>query len=257
MDIDDKLVIARLEDKINLSKTRNKIVNTEFLSLYQKEIIKKELNKRKLENYFFFGGYEGAEGEILVIYPEKLGRDFALANVEDIIKGVRIILPKETVGKYSHREYLGSVMQTGLNRNRIGDIIVHEAEAYIVVLKENSKYIVDFLKGITRFSKASIEEIDYTEIKVKEPKFEEITAVISSMRLDNIVSELAKVSRSKAEELLSDEKVFVNAKCETKDSKIIKENDVLAIRGKGKFIINKVVGSNKKGKTIVEVKKYK
>ncbi len=257
MDIEDKLVIAKLEDKIKLSKTRNKIVNTEFLSLYQKEIIKKELNKRKLENYFFFGGYDGAEGEILVIYPEKLGRDFAWANVKNIIKGVRITLPKETVGKYTHREYLGSVMQTGLNRNRIGDIIVHEAEAYIVVLEENAKYIVDFLKSITRFSKANIEEIDYTEIKVREPEFEKITAVISSMRLDNIVSELAKVSRSKAEELLSEEKVFVNAKCETKDSKIIKENDVLAIRGKGKFIINKVVGNNKKGKTIVEIKKYK
>ena len=60
MDIEDKLVIAKLEDKINLSKIRNKIVNTEFLSLYQKEIVQRELNKKKLKNYFFFGGYDGA-----------------------------------------------------------------------------------------------------------------------------------------------------------------------------------------------------
>lgn len=148
-------------------------------------------------------------------------------------------------------------MQTGLNRNRIGDIIVHEEEAYIVVLKENAKYIVDFLKDITRFNKANIEEIDYTEIKVKEPEFEEITVTISSMRLDNIVAELAKISRSKAEELLSEEKVFINSKCETKATKIVKERDILAIRGKGKFLISTIIGSNKKGKTIVEIKKYK
>lgn len=257
MDIEDKLIIARLQDKIKLSKTRNKIVNTEFLSIYQKEIIKKELNKNKIQNYFFFGGYDGAEGEILVIYPEKLDRDFALANLKDILKVVRIKLPKEVIGKYSHREYLGSVMQTGLNRNRIGDIIVHDTEAYIVVLNENAEYIADFLKGNARFGKANIEAIDYTEIKVKKPEFEEFTITISSMRLDNIVSEIAKVSRSKSEKMLSEEKVFVNAKCEMKGSKLIDEKDILVVRGKGKFVIDKVIGSNKKGKVVVEIKKYK
>lgn len=257
MDIEDKLIIAKLKDKIKLSKTRNKIVNTKFLTVYQKEIIQKELNKIKLKNYFFFGGYDEAEGEILVIYPEKLGLDIAKGNLENIISAVEIKLPKDLVGKYTHREYLGSVMQTGLNRNRIGDIIVHKETAYIVVLKENTAYVVDFLKGLTKFSKAEVEEINCDKIKVKRPEFDIITVTISSMRLDNIVSELAKVSRSKSEELISEEKVFVNSKCEIKVSKQIKEKDILAIRGKGKFIIDKVAGNNKKGKIIVDIKKYK
>lgn len=257
MNIEDKLIIAKLEDKINLSKTRNKIVNTEFLTIYQKEIIEKELNKIKLKNYFFFGGYDEAEGNILIIYPEKLGLDIAKNNLKNIIGAVEIKLPKELVGKYTHREYLGAVMQTGLNRNRIGDIIVHKEMAYIVVLKENAAYIVDFLKGLTKFSKAKVEEISYDKIKVKKPEFNIITVTISSMRLDNIVSELTKVSRARSEELISEEKVFINSKCNTKVSKEIKEKDILAIRGKGKFIIDKVVGNNKKGKIILEVKKYK
>ena len=77
------------------------------------------------------------------------------------------------------------------------------------------------------------------------------------MRLDNIISEIARVSRGKSEEILSQEKVFINSKIETKSSKIIKEKEILAIRGKGKFIIDSVAGSNKKGKSIVIVKKYK
>lgn len=257
MDIEDKLIIAKLKDKISLSKTRNKIVNTEFLTIYQKEIIQKELNKSGLKNYFFFGGYDDAEGKMLIIYPEKLGLDIAKNNLGNIISTVEIKLPKELVGKYTHREYLGTVMQTGLNRNRIGDIIVHKEMAYIVVLKENAAYIVDFLKGLTRFSKAEVKEISYDKIKVKEPEFDIITATISSMRLDNIVSELAKISRAKSEELILEEKVFVNSKCEIKVSKEIKEKDILAIRGRGKFIIDKVAGNNKKGKIIVEIKKYK
>ena len=57
--------------------------------------------------------------------------------------------------------------------------------------------------------------------------------------------------------MLLGEKVFVNAKCESKASKLINENDVLAIRGTGKFIVSEYVGNNKKGKMMVEMKKYK
>lgn len=255
--IDDKLIIAKLMDKIKICKTRNKIVNTEFLSVYQKEIIQKELNKLKIKNYLFFGGYEGAEAEILVIYPEKYDLEIVRKNLENILKVIKIELPKEVFGKYTHRDYLGMAMKIGLNRDRIGDINVSEKGAYIFVLEENARYIVDSLKDFTRLNKADIEIINYTEAKLKEQEFEEIRISIQSMRIDSIVSELIKTSRNKTNELLLGEKVFVNTKCETKPSKLLKENDILAIRGAGKFIVCECIGNNKKGKMIVEMKKYK
>lgn len=257
MQIEDKLIIAKLMDKIKICKTRNKIVHTEFLSIYEKQIIQKELNRNKIKNYIFFGGYEGAEGEILVIYPEKLGKDIAEKNLDNILKAIKIKLPKELEGKYNHRDYLGCVMKTGLNRNRIGDIIVHEDGAYIIVLKENAEYIAEFLKEIIKFSKSQIEVVEYYEIKTKEIEFEEKQITVASMRLDNIVAETIKISRSKTEELIKAEKVFINTKVETKGTKNVGSGDVLAIRGKGKFIIGEILGNNKKGKMIVEVKKYK
>ena len=257
MENEDKLLIAKTMDKVNISKTRNKILNTEFLTLYQKDLVKRELNKIKFKTYFFFGGYEGAEGEALIIYPEKLGLDITKKNIENIIKVVKINLPKELRGKYTHRDYLGAVMQAGLSRNRIGDIIVHEDKAYIIVLSENANYIVDFLKGISKFAKSKIDIVNYTEIKIKEAEFEELKISVSSMRLDSIISEIVKVSRSKAEILLSEEKIFVNAKYETKGAKLLKENDILAIRGKGKFIIGQIICENRKGRTVISVKKYK
>lgn len=257
MQIEDKLIIAKLMDKIKICKTRNKIVHTEFLSIYEKQIIQKELNRNKIKNYIFFGGYEGAEGEILVIYPEKLGKDIAEKNLDNILKAIKIKLPKELEGKYNHRDYLGCVMKTGLNRNRIGDIIVHEDGAYIIVLKENAEYIAEFLKGIIKFSKSQIEVVEYYEIKTKEIELEEKQITVASMRLDNIVAETIKISRSKTEKLIKEEKVFINTKVETKGAKNVGSGDVLAIRGKGKFIIGEILGNNKKGKIIVEVKKYK
>ena len=255
--IDDKLIIAKLMDKIKICKMRNKIVSTEFLTIYNREIIQKELNKIKFKNYLFFGGYEEAEGRILIIYPEKLNEEIIKNNLNNIIKAIKIELPKELVGKYNHRDYLGTVMQSGLKRDRIGDIIVYEDKAYIFVWNENAQYSKETIKQFVRFNKAKIEVINYEDVEIKEPEFEEIQISISSFRLDNFISEIARISRNKAEELLQNEKIFVNTKLEKKATKLIKENDILAIRGIGKFIISEFIGSNRKGKNVVIVKKYK
>ena len=254
--IEDKLIIAKLMDKIKICKIRNKIMNTEFLTLYQREIIQKELNKIKFKNYLFFGGYDEAESKILIIYPEKLTEDIIKNNLKDLIKAVKIELPKELEDKYNHRDYLGIVMQAGLKRDRIGDIIVHSDKAYIFVLDENAEYIKETLKQFSRFNKANIEIIEYKDIEIKEPEFEEMRITVSSLRLDNLVSEIVKISRSKAEELLKNEKVFLNSKMESKPTISVSKNDILAIRGFGKYVIWEFLGSNKKGKNIVIVKKY-
>lgn len=231
MNTDNKLIVSKLMDKITISKTRNKIVFTEFLTVYEMDIIKKELNRLKLKNYFFHGGYDDAEGKILVIFPEKFDLKIAIDNLSNILKAIKIKLPKEMYGKYTHRDYLGAVMNSGLNRNRIGDILVYDYGAYIIVLEENSKYIADFLSSLSRFSKAKIDVINFQDIEIKEKQFEEIKITASSMRLDNITSELAKISRGKADKILSEEKVFINSRAEIKSTKAVHENDIIAIRG--------------------------
>ena len=56
--IEEKLILAKLQDKIKCCKNRNKIVNTEFLNLYQKNLIQNKLNELKISNYIFHGGFE-------------------------------------------------------------------------------------------------------------------------------------------------------------------------------------------------------
>ena len=264
IELEEKLIIAKLADKIKHSKNNNKIVNTEFLNIHKREILQKELNRLREKNYLFFGGFEDSEYKVLIIYPDKFKEEFteyktsiiAQKSINSIIRAIRIKLPKELFGKYEHRDYLSAVMKFGLVRERIGDIIVHEDGAYILVLRENAEYLKNSLKELIRFRKSEIDIIDIGEIKIRTAEFEDITILINSNRLDNFISEIAKISRSKTDELLDNEKVYLNSKLETKPSKEIREGDIIVIRGKGKFKIDKFQGLNKKGKQIIEIKKY-
>lgn len=255
--LEERLLIAKLTDKIKECKTKNKIVNTEFLNMHQKNIVQKELNRLKEKNYVFFGGYEDAHSEVLVIYPSKFTEEIISDNLENIIKVIRIKLPKELVGKYEHRNYLSAVMMQGLERERIGDIIVHDDEAYIIVLKENAEYLKNSLQNLTRFRKSIIDIIDYTDIKIKPQEFEEFNIKVASNRIDAMVAEIVKTSRNKAEQYIDDKKVSINYQEESKYTRSVKENDVIVIRGKGKFIIDKIGEKNQKGRLTISIKQYK
>lgn len=253
---DEKLIIAKLDDKIRFCKTKNKIVNTEFLNLYQKQIIQKRLNELKIKNYFFDGGFKEAESKILIIYPEKIEEEIVLKSLDNIMNAIKVELPNELNGQYKHGDYLSAIMRLGLVRERIGDIIVYDKEAYIIVLKENAEYIKNSLRDFIRFRKAKIEIIKLEDINSKEPEMQEISIHTNSMRLDNIVSEIAKCSRNKAEELIQNERVSINCKYEYKISKQVKVEDVIIVRGSGKFIVSEVKENPKTKRLIINLKKY-
>ena len=251
----EKLLISKILDKIKFSK--NRIINSEFLNEYQINMVEKELRRIGGTNYFFEGGYENAESKILVAYPDALDENMAKESLNNVLKAIRIELPNEIHGKLNHRDYLGTVMSFGLVRERIGDIIVHEDSAYIIVLEENANYLKSSFEYERRFKKAKISIINVNEIKTKPIKFDEIIISVSSIRLDSVISEVIKTSRKIAQGFLEDEKVSINYSVETKQTKVIKEKDILIIRGKGKFIVDEFLGKNKKGKELIKIQKYK
>ena len=97
---------------------------------------------------------------------------------------------------------------------------------------------------------------EISKIRKQEIKIEEVKIIVPSLRLDNIVSDLAKTSRSKAVQIMEAQRVFVNGKNEIKASKQIKQNDIITIRGKGRFIIKEFTGTTRSGRTVILVEKY-
>lgn len=231
---EEKLLIAKIQDKIRFCKTKNKIVNTDFLQISEVATAKKVLQEEGISNYFFFGGRENADRSILIIYPEKLTEDMAKQNISNIIEVIRITLPNEL--SYEHRDYLSGIMKLGIKREKFGDILVKQNGADVIVLKEISEYLKSGIEELTRFRKSKIEIIDIKEVENVETEFEEMKIIISSNRLDNFVSELARCSRSQAEVIIEEQRVFVNSELSYKTSKKINEGDIITIRGKGKFV---------------------
>lgn len=252
---DEKLILSKVMDKINFCESRNKIQVTDFLDLGQKQLIYNFLNKQKVKNYKFYGGFEEAERVLAVFYPEKLEDLMQNINFNEYIKVIRITLPNENKGKYTHKNYLGALMKLGLKREKIGDIVVDEDGADIIIKEDILKFLITNLSQLTRFQKSKIEEIKLKELRKTIIQKEKMTITVSSMRIDNIVAELAKCSRNKANELLEQERVFVNYEVITKTTKQIKEGDKITIRGKGRFEIKQVLGNTRKGRIMVEIEK--
>lgn len=254
---DEKLILSKVLDKINFCETRNQIQITDFLDLAQQQLIIKFLNLQKQENYILFGGYEEAERKVIIFYPEKLETLIREEKIDfnEWIKVIKITLPNENKGKYEHRNYLGALMKLGIKREKVGDILVDDDGADIIIHKDVLKFLENNLSELIRFQKSKIEEIDLKDLRQVKIEKEEITITVSSMRLDNIVAELAKCSRSKALEYLMQERVFVNFEVVTKQTKEIKELDRITIRGKGRFEIKEIVGNTRKGNIVLKVEK--
>ena len=250
---EDKILLAQVLDKIEFSKQREKIEYTDFLDMYQIALVKTFLKKIEFENYILFGGFENAERNILIIYPEKYNMTMVEKNYSKIIKAIKITLPEEEKGKYSHRNYLGGIVKLGMKREKVGDILVSDDGADILV---NAETLKQELGTLTRFGNSKIEIIELQDVRKPEIKLEEITIIVPSLRLDNFVSDLARTSRSKAVQIIDSERVFINGQNETKASKQVKLGDVITIRGKGRFVVKEFSGSTRSGRTVIKIEKY-
>ena len=250
---EDKILIDKVLDKKNFAKSKNKVSNTLFLNAREQMIISKNVN---LDYSFFYGIIPNAERKILVFYPEKITEELALNIISSIVSVIRIKLPNENKGKYEHKNYLSALMKIGLERERIGDILAYEDGADIIILSQNKDYAITSLRELTRFKKAIIEEIKIENIREKKDVFLEFQIIIPSLRIDNIVSELAKCSRTKACDIIEEERVMINYEIIYKTSKMVQVGDIITIRGKGKFIIDSLVGNTRKENFILLIKKY-
>ncbi len=255
---EDKLLVSKMLDKIEFTIKRNSIEYTDFLDMRQRQLLEKVLKDIKYTNYIAFGGYKMAERTAIITYPEKLEEIFIENRFDynSVFGVIRIVLPNELKGMYAHRNYLSGIIKIGIKREKVGDIITRFDGADIIVLKDAEKYVLDGLKELTRFSKAEFTTAKLSELQVEEPKTEKISIIIPSMRIDSIVSEAIRTSRAKATEVIKEEKVFINHELVVKGSKEVKTNDLITVRGKGRFKVGEILNSTKKGNLVIEIEKY-
>ena len=95
---EDKMCLAQIIDKIEMSRTRGKIECTDFLDMYQVSLAESFLKKNQIQNYKLYGGYPDSERKILIAYPENYTEEMIAKNYSKFLKVVKIELTEEDKG---------------------------------------------------------------------------------------------------------------------------------------------------------------
>lgn len=157
--------------------------------------------------------------------------------------------------RFSHRDFLGALMNLGIDRSTIGDIKVGEKEGYLFCLESIAEYICENLDKVKHTNiKCEIVQ-DMGEIPVEEP--EEMVVLASGERADGVISKVYNMSRSDSLSMFREKKVYLNGRLCENNSRLLKSGETVNVRGYGKFIYEGVNYETKKGKLSLKVKVFK
>ena len=201
---------------------------------------------------FSFGGVEDAERRMLGFSPKHGGfseEDFPITALQITPKS-----KKFSQTDLSHRDYLGSILGLGIERGKLGDILISEDGAVCFAEAEMADYIE---ANLDKVSKTPVIVKKMEKAQVMAPKRTEIRRVtVASMRLDGVLGEALRLSRGKAQTLIHGEKVSVNWSAITSTSYILKTGDMVSARGFGRFRVGEVGGRTKKDRIGLELEMY-
>ncbi len=190
-----------------------------------------------------FGGYESCERAMLRFGSEN---DFGYTEEFPIVCLKIRPLVQKFADDLGHRDFLGALMNLGIERSTLGDIILKDNVGYLFCTETIAPFIIENLTRIRHTSVLCEETLEIPVIKTEDLSEEKIQ--ISSERIDSVVSKVYHFSRSESVEYFRQKKVFVNGRLCENNSYFLKENDVVTVRGCGKFVFACVQGYSKKGK---------
>ncbi|NLJ88178.1 MAG: RNA-binding protein [Epulopiscium sp.] len=250
-DLEEKITASNILDKVNTSLRDHANTFTNFIDMYKISKYLDMLSCIKDLNVQSFGGYTESERKMIGFspyYKELEEGDFPIVALELKLKNSKYC-------NISHRDYLGSILSLGIDRKKIGDILVLENRAIVFICEEVSNYILTNLSKIKNV-KAQTSVISLNEITIPPPKIKEVFSTVSSLRVDTVLSSGFNLSRSKVVDLIKAEKALINGII-AQPSSNVKCGDYLTLRGFGKIKLNEVRGKTKKGRISVVIHCYK
>lgn len=211
---------------------------SDFLDPIERKKVINALNKTHI-TFFQFIPFKGAEKTI--IYSDT--------------KPLVTVLKIKCKHKLKHNEILGSLFSHNISITKYGDIIISDS-CYIIVLDCIKKYLLTHFNMVGKH-KVELEEVSIELISDYEIEYEELNILVSSLRLDNVISSIINTSRKDTEGMFQDKYILVNYEVNTKKTYILKENDIISIRKFGKYVFKEILKKTAKGKYILKIYKYK
>ena len=247
---EDRVLLAKIWDKITAGMRKNIPANTTFLTLRELEMCRFLFGSQ--EGLFPFGGYEGAERQMLVYLPEYLEKD-SLCDEDSPLVCLRATFYDGDTP--SHRDFLGALMGEGIARETVGDICVGKGQCDFFVTAEIAPYILQNFTGAGR-TKVHLERIPLSEVSVPEQETKEIRDTVASVRLDSVISSGFRIGRSAAAQYVNAGKVAIDGLPCEKPDKAVDEGTKISVRGLGKIKLRSVGGQTKKGRISIIIDRY-
>ncbi|MDO5135133.1 MAG: YlmH/Sll1252 family protein [Eubacteriales bacterium] len=246
----DDFLLKRIRELANLSYQRDIVTFSDFLNLNQQNM----LHSLKLRDLGVvmetFGGYENAERQMAAFHPDALM--FPWEYPIDCLR----IQPKalKFSQELTHRDYLGAILNLGVDRSVVGDILVQEKEAWMFCQRRMTDF---FLENLCRVKHTTVLVTRSQETgELPSPRFQEITATCSSVRLDALIAAAFQASRSSMVSYIENGLVFVNGRLVTSNGYEPKEGDIISVRGQGRFLFDGVLRQTKKGRSSIRLRRY-
>ena len=226
----------------------------------------------KAEKYFeakgnrdkicFFGGYFAAQRKQIFLLPEYITLSAEEMNVFDMIEAdldesiVALKINGSGFRALSHRDYLGSILALGIEREKLGDIcIVNDNSAIVFCSREVVDFILFELSSIGN-DKVKVEKITVDKNMKSMQKYQGFTDTVASERLDCVIAALFNLSREKAQNLIKGGFVEFNYEAAEKYDVRVEKDDIISARGYGKFIVRDLSQATKKGRLRLFADKY-
>lgn len=244
---DNELVIKRFCELSTRAYERGYTTYTNFLNADEIGILYSSKAKLKT-NYVLNGGYDNAE-RCVACFCDK-GEDFPPIICIKIEP-----LQQKFADRLSHRDFLGSLMNLGIEREMLGDILIKDNTGYVFCLDKISDYII-----------SELDKIKHTSVQCSKcdvvPDFintlpDEEEYIVSSIRVDTVASAVFKISRNAISQMINQGNVYINSRPIYKDAILLKNGDTVTVRGKGKFIFSRIINETKKHKIVAGIMVYK
>ena len=253
-DGEERVLLARVLDKLELARGRGVPAHTPFLSPGQQASVTDLLNAWGRPRHLFWGGCPGSERQICLFPADWQEEDSLLNDPEGPLAALEAKFPAGA--SLTHRDILGSLMGLGVTREVIGDILLPQPGlCQVVVLRDSLPILLSQWEGAGRW-KASLSELPLDKLSPSPPQVKTIRDTVAAPRLDAVAAAGFSLSRSKAAALIASGKVSLNHRECLKADRQVAQGDVITCRGLGKCVGKEVPGQSKKGRTMLVLERY-
>ena len=198
----------------------------------------------------FHGGGENCERAAAFFLPDYMTEE--MLDVSEYLCAMKL---KAYFGQPGHRDYMGALLGMGIGREWLGDIQVEGDTAYVLCMKSVLRHLLSIEKAGRYTVKAS--QVPLEEVPARKVETESLSFSVMSPRLDAVAAGLFHLSRTEAAKQIAAGNVSLNYGQCLKADCIVKEGDILSLKGKGKGSISGMGGTSRKGRLFVYGEIYK